>query len=91
MIWLGALGLLLPVAFLLHWKIAGVGFGTLEFVLWPASIMLMGLEGNHGVVVILISYAIVLAANVVMYAFVALLTWPLLRLFLRRTQNAPQQ
>lgn len=91
MSWLGALGLLIPITFLLRWKIAGIGFGTLEFVLWPASIMLMGLEGNHSMVVILISYALVLAANIVIYGFVALLTWPLLRLFLRRAQNAPQQ
>jgi hypothetical protein len=87
MIWFGVLGLLLPVALLLRWKIAGVGFGTLEFLLWPASIMLMGLEGNHSLAVILTTYALLLAANVVLYTFVALLTWPSFRLLLRRMQS----
>ena len=87
MICLGALGLLLPVAFLLRWKIAGSGFGILESTLWPASIMLMGLEGNHNIPVILITYATVLAANVLLYALVGLLTWPVLRLFLRRMNS----
>lgn len=84
MTWFGAFGLLLPLAFLLRWKIGGAGFGTLELVLWPASIMLMGLEGNHSVALILTTYTLLVAANVVLYASVALLTWPLVRLLLRR-------
>lgn len=59
-----ALGLLLPLAFMLRWQISGSGFGILEFTLWPASILLMGLEGNHGLSTILIVFAIVMAANI---------------------------
>jgi hypothetical protein len=88
MLCVGALGLLLPVAFILRWQVSGVGFGTLEFALWPASIMLMGLEGNHSISHILVVYAIVLAANVLLYAIVGLLTWPVLRFVLRRLQSA---
>lgn len=88
MIWFDAFGLLLPLAFILRWKIGGAGFGTPELVLWPASIMLMGLEGNHTVAV-LTTYTLLMAANVVLYAFVALLTWPLVRLVLRRMQSPP--
>lgn len=88
MIWFAAFGLLLPLALILRWKIGGAGFGTLELVLWPASIMLMGLEGNHTVAV-LTTYTLLMAANVVLYAFVALLTWPLVRLVLRRMQSPP--
>ena len=90
MMWLACFGLLLPILFLLRWKIDGAGFGGLESVLWPASIALMGLEGNHSAPVTLFVYAAILASNVVFYAFVGLLSWPLLRLFLGHTQN-PQK
>jgi hypothetical protein len=81
---LGALGLLLPVAFIVRWQISGSGFGVLQFTLWPASIILMGLEGNHSISSILIVYAIALTANVLLYAIVGFLAWPALRFFLRR-------
>jgi hypothetical protein len=41
----GLVGLLVPAALILRWKLLGSTFGQLEAVLWPSSIILMGLEG----------------------------------------------
>jgi hypothetical protein len=83
-----ALGLLVPAAFLLRWKITGYGFGDLEVTFWPSSIFLMGLEGNHNVSTIITVFAIALTANVILYAIVGLLTWSVLRFVLRRMRSA---
>lgn len=72
---------------MLRWQISGSGFGILEFTLWPASILLMGLEGNHSLSTILIVFAIVMAANILLYGMVGLLIWPVLRLALGRLQS----
>jgi hypothetical protein len=85
-----ALGLLLPVVFILRWRISGSRFGFLEATLWPASIMLVGLEGNRNTSEILIVYAVVIAANVILYAIIGLLTWPALRFVLRRHSQSQQ-
>jgi hypothetical protein len=50
----------------------------------------MGLEGNRNTSNILIVYAIALAANVLLYAILALLTWPALRFALRRRSQSQQ-
>jgi hypothetical protein len=84
MIWASAVGLLLPVLFIVRWQVSGSGFGLLEATLWPASIMFMGLEGNPNTSNTLIVFAIAVAANGVLYAGIGLLIWPALRLVLRR-------
>jgi len=86
MSWCGLVGLLVPAALILRWKLLGSIFGRLELILWPSSIMLMGLEGptQRSAVDIIEFYAIVIAANVVLYCTIALATWPVLRLALRR-------
>lgn len=84
--WWGLLGVLVPLALILRWKLLGSIFGRLELILWPSSIMLMGLEGptQRSAVDIIEFYAIVIAANMVLYCVIGLATWPLLRLALRR-------
>ena len=80
------LGLLVPVVLILRWKLLGSIFGRLELILWPSSILLMGLDGpaQRGAFDIVQLYAIVIAANMVLYCVIALLTWPVLNLALRR-------
>ena len=84
MFWWGSMGLLAPVALILRWKLLGSMFGLMELVLWPSSILLMGLEGQRSVFIIILWYAIFIVANALLYSVVGLLTWPLLRLALRR-------
>ncbi|GEM_PF-5722527 len=80
----GSIGLLVPVALILRWKLLGSAFGEIELILWPRSILLMGLEGQRSAFIIILSYAVVILANIVFYCVIGLLTWPLLRLALRR-------
>ena len=84
MFWWGSIGLLVPVALILRWKLLGSTFGQIELILWPSSILLMGLEGQRSAFIIILSYAIVIVANIVFYCVIGLLTWLLLRLPLRR-------
>jgi hypothetical protein len=86
----GAIGLLLPLVFILRWQISGSSFGALEFTLWPASIMLMGLEGNHSISDTFLVYSIALAGNVLLYSTVGLLIWPALRFALHRLYSERQ-
>jgi hypothetical protein len=44
----------------------------------------MGLEGQHSAFSIILTYAMVIAANIVLYCVIGLLTWPVLRIALRR-------
>jgi hypothetical protein len=83
MICAAALGLLVPAALLLRWKITGHVFGDLEVILWPTSMFLMVLDGNHSLSTTITVYAIALAANVILYAIVGLLTWSVLSASLR--------
>ena len=41
----GALGLVIPALLILRWKLTGASFGEVESILWPSSILTMGLEG----------------------------------------------
>jgi hypothetical protein len=86
MFWWGLLGLIVPAALILRWKLLGSIFGQLELILWPSSIMLMGLDGptQRSAFDIIQFYAIVIVANMVLYCVIGLLTWPVLRLALRR-------
>jgi hypothetical protein len=82
--WWGSIGVLVPVALILRWKLLGSTFGQIELILWPSSILLMGLEGRRSAFIIILWYAIVIVANIVFYCVIGLLTWLLLRLALRR-------
>jgi hypothetical protein len=82
--WWGSIGVLVPVALILRWKLLGSTFGQIELILWPSSILLMGLEGQRSAFIIILWYAIVIVANIVFYCVIGLLTWLLLRLALRR-------
>jgi len=84
MFWSGSIGLLVPVTLILRWKLLGSTFGQIELILWPSSILLLGLEGQRSAFIIVLSYAIVIVANMVFYCIIGLLTWPLLRLALHR-------
>jgi hypothetical protein len=77
------MGLAIPALLLIYWKITG-SFGTWASILWPSSILLMGLEGPgpRSMWEIGQVYAILIAENVVLYLIVGLLTSPLL-FFLR--------
>jgi len=84
MLWWGSTALLVPVALILRWKSLGSAFGRIELILWPSSILLMGLEGQHSAFIIILTYAMVIAANIVLYCVIGLLTWPVLSIALRR-------
>ena len=84
MFWWGLIGLLVPVALILRWKLLSSTFGQIELILWPSSILLIGLEGQRSAFIIILWYAILIVANIVFYCVIGLLTWPLLRLALRR-------
>ena len=85
----GALGLVIPAVLLLRWKLTGSSFGQVESILWPSSILTMGLDGSRGNLEILEIFAILIAENVVMYLFLGLLTSPLFLLLLRWRNRAP--
>jgi hypothetical protein len=84
MFWWGSIGLLVPVALILRWKFLGSTFGQIELILWPISILLMGLEGQRSAFIIILSYAMDIVATIVLYCIIGLLTWPVLRLALHR-------
>lgn len=84
MLWWGSIGVLVPVAFILRWKLLGSTFGQLELIFWPSSILLIGLEGQRSVFTLILWYAMITVANISSYCVVGLLTWLLLRLALRR-------
>jgi hypothetical protein len=84
MLWWASIGLLVPVVLILRWKLLGSTFGQTELILWPTSILLMGLEGQHSAFIIILFYAVVVMANIVFYCVIGSLTWLLLRPALRR-------
>ena len=63
----GAFGLAIPFALLLGWKLTG-SFGELQLILWPSSILLMGLDGPspRSNLDILETYAALIGENVVL-------------------------
>ena len=77
-------GLLFPALILLYWTFSKTGAGW-EVVLWPSSVLFLGLEGPNPrpIFDIVIVYAIVWIENVVLYAVIGVLTWPLAYLILR--------
>jgi hypothetical protein len=83
-VWWGSIGLLVPIALILRWKFLGAMFGQIELILWPSSILLIGLEGQHSAVSIIMAYAMVIVANIALYCVIGLLARPVLLLALRR-------
>jgi hypothetical protein len=83
--WWGVLGLLVPGGLILRWKIFGSAFGQMEAIVRPSSIVLIGLEGQVSVFVILLWYAIAVVANAVIYSGIGVLSWPAVRIVLRRS------
>ncbi len=84
MFWCELVGMLVPAALILRWKLLGSIFGRLELILWPSSILLMGLEGQRSALLIILSYTTVIVVNIILYCIIGLLTWPVLRLALRQ-------
>ena len=77
-------GLLIPALILLYWTFSKTG-AEREMVLWPSSLMFMGLDGPNPrlIIDIVIVYAIAWIENVVLYAIIGVLTWPLTYYILR--------
>jgi len=73
--WWSALGFAVPILLILGWRLFGLGFGQSEAILWPSSIMLMGLEGptQRSALDIVEIYALSIVENVLLYSFVGLL------------------
>jgi len=84
LVW-GVSGLAIPALILLHWRLADSTLGPFEVMLWPSSIMLMGLEGPDPRTSLDIAeaYAIAIAANVILYLLVGLLVSPFVYWVLR--------
>ena len=84
LVW-GVSGLAIPALILLHWRLADSTLGPFEVMLWPSSIMLMGLEGPDPRTSLDIAevYAIAVAANVILYLLVGLLGSPFVYWVLR--------
>lgn len=68
---------------MLRWYFFDHSFGEVELILWPSSFILMALEGPPERLVMVVVYAIAIAANVLLYSIVGLLGW-LLRDSIRR-------
>jgi len=73
----GALGLLVPAVSCIHWFLFSGHASEFEFMLWPSSIMFMGLDGPTPVPVstVVVVFAIALIENIVLYAVVGALAW----------------
>jgi hypothetical protein len=82
--WWGLAGLVVPVVLLLRSYLFDHSFGEVELILWPSSFILMALEGPPERLVIVVVYAIAIAANVLLYSIVGVLGWMLLDPILRR-------
>ena len=80
--------MVVPVVLLLRWYFFDHSFGELELILWPSSFILMALEGPPERVVMVVVYAIAIAANVMLYSIVGLLSWLLFDPILRRRSQS---
>jgi hypothetical protein len=80
----GALGLLVPAVSCIHWFLFGGHASEFEFMLWPSSIMFMGLDGPTPVPTstIVAVYAIAMIENVALYAVIGAFAWLLANLVL---------
>ena len=87
----GVLGLVIPALLILRWKSTGASFGEAELILWPSSILTMGLDGPspRSNLIIVEVYAALIAENAVLYLLAGLLTCPVLFLILRWRNRSP--
>ena len=74
-----AIGLVIPLGFWLAFAIFGYIFSSETVVLWPSSIVLMGLEGQQNFAVIVAVWAGAMLVNVALYALLALFAYLLYR------------
>lgn len=84
----GAAGLLVPAELLLRNAISHSSITTLEWCLWPGAIFLMATEvPNPRNAYIFEVAALSVGANVLFYAIIGLLTWPLRYIALRTNHS----
>ncbi len=72
----GIAGLFVPVVVTLSWFAFHIGMDELVF-LWPSSIMFMGLGALTPMSTVIFIYALAFIENVIPYAVVGALTWPI--------------
>lgn len=71
-----AAGLLFPLCFCVHWFVFHGELSSMELLLWPSSILLMGLgPGPEPTSTLVIAYLIVILENMVLYAAVGAALW----------------
>ena len=89
----GALGMLDPAVVISQNFLFGKGISEFEFRLWPSSIMFLGLDGPTPAPASTTVFVIVLALieNVVLYAALGALVWPLVYVLprLRGSRGGP--
>jgi len=89
----GALGLLDPAVVISQFFLFGKGISEFEFRLWPSSIMFMGLDGPtpSPTSTVVSVYAVAIIENVVLYAVLGALVWPLVYVLprLRGSRGGP--
>jgi hypothetical protein len=74
----GAIGFLISAVAATRYFAFGHSFGELEAKLWPSSVMFLALEApNTRTVDIVVVWIMAIIANVISYAVIGLLTWPL--------------
>ena len=84
----GTAGLLVPAELLLRKAFFDSSITTFEWCLWPSAIFTMATEApNPRTAYIFEIVALSVGANVVLYAIVGFLTWPLRYLALRRNHS----
>jgi hypothetical protein len=72
------LGLAVPAGLLLWWHVSPYGAGE-EEMLWPSSLMFLGLEGPtpEPTSTIVFVYALAFVENCILYAVIGALLWPI--------------
>lgn len=77
----GALGIAVPLFLIFRYLAFHVSFGKTEFLLWPSSLMFMGLDTPASAPpsrsTVIIIYAVAFLENALLYAAVGAITWPL--------------
>lgn len=92
---LAAAGLLVPAETMIRYFLFDGALGNLEVILWPSSILLMGLDGPtpRSASDIVIIYTILISENVLLYFVFGILTWfvaYLVRRLRSLSSNRPQ-
>ena len=78
----------MPIILLFNWLVFGHGFGEIEIILWPSSLITMALEGKVTTlgdeVVIVVVYTAAIATNIALYCGVGAVIWLFVDQFRRR-------